>query len=61
MGFIPGSVGETSTFLILIGAAILIFTKIASWRIILSAFVGAAVMGLIFQSSSCRRYYYRVE
>ncbi|MEJ6675124.1 MAG: NADH:ubiquinone reductase (Na(+)-transporting) subunit B [Polaribacter sp.] len=48
MGFIPGSVGETSTFLILIGAAILIFTKIASWRIILSAFVGAAVMGLIF-------------
>ena len=48
MGFIPGSVGETSTFLILIGAAILIFTKIASWRIILSAFVGAAVMGLIY-------------
>ena len=48
MGFIPGSVGETSTFLILVGAAILIFTKIASWRIILSAFVGAAVMGLIF-------------
>jgi Na+-transporting NADH:ubiquinone oxidoreductase subunit B len=48
MGFIPGSVGETSTFLILIGAAILIFTKIASWRIILSAFVGAAVMGIIF-------------
>ncbi len=48
MGFIPGSVGETSTFLILIGAAILIFTKIGSWRIILSAFLGAAVMGLIF-------------
>ena len=48
MGFIPGSVGETSTFLILIGAAILIFTKIGSWRIILSAFVGAAVMGIIF-------------
>ena len=48
MGFIPGSVGETSTFLILVGAAILIFTKIGSWRIILSAFVGAAVMGLIF-------------
>ena len=48
MGFIPGSVGETSTFLILVGAAILIFTKIGSWRIILSAFVGAAVMGIIF-------------
>jgi Na+-transporting NADH:ubiquinone oxidoreductase subunit B len=48
MGFIPGSVGETSTFLILIGAAILVFTKIGSWRIILSTFIGAAVMGLIF-------------
>ena len=47
-GFIPGSVGETSTFLILVGAAFLIFSKIGSWRIILSTFVGAAVMGLIF-------------
>jgi Na+-transporting NADH:ubiquinone oxidoreductase subunit B len=48
MGFIPGSVGETSTLLILLGAAFLIFTKIGSWRIIISTFVGAAVMGLIF-------------
>jgi Na+-transporting NADH:ubiquinone oxidoreductase subunit B len=48
MGFIPGSVGETSTLLILLGAAFLIFTKIGSWRIIVSTFVGAAVMGLIF-------------
>jgi Na+-transporting NADH:ubiquinone oxidoreductase subunit B len=48
MGFIPGSVGETSTFLILLGAAFLIFTKVGSWRIILSTFAGAAVMGLIF-------------
>ncbi len=48
LGFIPGSVGETSTLLILLGAAILIFTKIGSWRIILSTFIGAAVMGLIF-------------
>jgi len=47
-GFIPGSVGETSTLLILLGAAILVFTKIGSWRIILSTFIGAAVMGLIF-------------
>lgn len=47
-GFIPGSVGETSTFLILIGAAFLIFTKIGSWRIIVSTFIGAAVMGVIF-------------
>ena len=48
MGFIPGSVGETSTFLILLGAAFLIFTKIGSWRIIVSTFLGAAVMGFIF-------------
>ena len=48
MGFIPGSVGETSTFLIILGAAFLIFTKVGSWRIILSTFAGAAVMGLIF-------------
>ena len=47
-GFIPGSVGETSAFLILVGAAILIFTKIGSWRIIVSTFIGAAVMGFIF-------------
>ena len=49
-GFIPGSIGETSTFLILLGAAFLIFTKIGSWRIIVSTFVGAAVMGLIFNA-----------
>ncbi|WP_159022704.1 NADH:ubiquinone reductase (Na(+)-transporting) subunit B [Formosa sp. L2A11] len=47
-GFIPGSVGETSTFLILLGALFLIFTKIGSWRIMLSAVVGALTMGLIF-------------
>ena len=47
-GFIPGSVGETSTFLILLGAAFLIFTKIGSWRIIVSTFLGAAAMGMIF-------------
>ena len=47
-GFIPGSVGETSTLLILLGAAILVFTKIGSWRIILSTFLGAAAMGIIF-------------
>ncbi|MBE7647205.1 NADH:ubiquinone reductase (Na(+)-transporting) subunit B [Tenacibaculum finnmarkense] len=47
-GFIPGSVGETSTFLILLGALFLIFTKIGSWRIMLSAVIGALVMGFIF-------------
>ncbi len=47
-GFIPGSVGETSTLLILLGGLFLIFTKIGSWRIMLSASLGAIVMGLIF-------------
>ncbi|MBP92703.1 MAG: NADH:ubiquinone reductase (Na(+)-transporting) subunit B [Flavobacteriaceae bacterium] len=47
-GFIPGSVGETSTLLILLGGLFLIFTKIGSWRIMVSSVVGALVMGLIF-------------
>ena len=47
-GFIPGSVGETSTFLILLGGLFLIFSKIASWRIMLSAVLGSLAMGLIF-------------
>ncbi|QNJ96884.1 NADH:ubiquinone reductase (Na(+)-transporting) subunit B [Constantimarinum furrinae] len=47
-GFIPGSVGETSTLLILLGGLFLIFTKIGSWRIMLSSVIGALVMGLIF-------------
>lgn len=48
LGFIPGSIGETSTLACLIGAAILIITGIGSWRIIVSTFTGAFVMGLIF-------------
>lgn len=47
-GFIPGSIGETSTFLILLGGLFLIFTKIGSWRIMLSSVLGALVMGFIF-------------
>jgi len=47
-GFIPGSVGETSKLLIILGALVLIFTKIGSWRIIISTIIGALVMGLIF-------------
>ena len=47
-GIIPGSVGETSTLLILLGALFLIFTKIGSWRIMLSSVIGALVLGLIF-------------
>ena len=47
LGLIPGSFGETSTLCILIGALILLFTGIASWRIVLSVFAGGAAMALI--------------
>ena len=47
LGLIPGSVGETSTLCILIGAAILLITGIASWRIMFSVFAGGLIMGAI--------------
>ena len=50
-GFIPGSIGETSVIAIAIGAVILLWTGIASWRTMLSVFVGGAVMGLLFQQT----------
>jgi Na+-transporting NADH:ubiquinone oxidoreductase subunit B len=50
MGYIPGSVGETSVLMILIGAAFLLFSGIASWRIMLSCLVGAALMGMLFNA-----------
>lgn len=49
-GVIPGSIAETSTICILAGALVLILTKVGSWRIILSGFIGAAVMALIFNA-----------
>ena len=48
IGFIPGSVGETSLIAILIGAFILLFTGIGSWRIILSTFIGGYLTALLF-------------
>lgn len=50
-GFIPGSIGETSVIAIAIGALILLWAGIASWRTMLSVFVGGAVMALLFQST----------
>ncbi len=47
-GLIPGSISETSTICILAGALLLILTKVGSWRIIFSGFIGAACMALIF-------------
>jgi Na+-transporting NADH:ubiquinone oxidoreductase subunit B len=50
MGYVPGSVGETSVLMILIGAALLLFAGIASWRIMISCLLGAALMGLLFNA-----------
>ncbi|MBL4753212.1 MAG: NADH:ubiquinone reductase (Na(+)-transporting) subunit B [Flavobacteriales bacterium] len=50
LGFMPGSVGETSTLACLIGGLILLVTGIGSWRIMLSVFVGGAVMAMIFNA-----------
>ena len=56
LGFIPGSFGETSTLCILIGAAILLYTGIASWRTMLSVFVGGLAMGYLFQAVGLTEY-----
>lgn len=56
IGTIPGSVGETSTLAILIGAAILLATGIGSWKIILSVFAGGAAMGLLFNAAGVNAY-----
>ena len=48
LGTIPGSIGETSTLAILIGAVILLYTGVASWRVMLSVFAGGYLMGLLF-------------
>ena len=50
LGFIPGSFGETSTLCILLGGALLLYTGIASWRTMLSVFVGGLAMGALFQA-----------
>lgn len=47
LGFIPGSVGETSVLMCLIGAGLLLWTGVASWRIMISFFFGGFVMASI--------------
>ena len=51
-GLIPGSIGETSTFCVLLGALLLLLTNVASWRIMLSVFVGGFLMSLAFEPVS---------
>ncbi|MEA4937597.1 MAG: NADH:ubiquinone reductase (Na(+)-transporting) subunit B [Paludibacter sp.] len=48
VGLIPGSVGETSVIAILIGAVILLFTGVASWKTMFSVFAGGTLMALVF-------------
>ncbi len=56
LGFIPGSFGETSTLAILIGAVILLGAGIASWRTMVSVFVGGLAMGYLFQALGVTEY-----
>ena len=56
LGFIPGCVGETSTLAILIGAAILLFTGVASWRTMSFVFIGGLAMGYFFQALGVTTY-----
>lgn len=56
MGWIPGSIGETSTLMALLGAAILIGTGVASWKIIVSGFAGAYIMGLVLNIFAVNEY-----
>ncbi len=48
IGAIPGSIGETSTLAILIGAALLIFTGVGSWKVMFSVAAGGYLMALLF-------------
>jgi Na+-transporting NADH:ubiquinone oxidoreductase subunit B len=50
LGFIPGSLGETSTLACLFGAIVLTVTGIASWRIMVSVLIGALGLSFIFNS-----------
>ncbi|MCC8035113.1 MAG: NADH:ubiquinone reductase (Na(+)-transporting) subunit B [Rikenellaceae bacterium] len=50
VGTIPGSIGETSVIAILLGAALLLFTGVASWRIMTSVFAGGLLIGLLFNA-----------
>ena len=56
IGLIPGSPGETSMIAILIGAAILLITGVASWRVMLSVFAGGLAMGTLAHAFPCSTY-----
>ena len=51
MGFVPGSIGETSTLMCIIGAVVLIATGVGSWRVMLSMVLGGLVMAWVLESA----------
>jgi Na+-transporting NADH:ubiquinone oxidoreductase subunit B len=52
LGTIPGSVGETSVLAILLGAAVLLFSGVGSWRVMLTVLLGGAAMGLLLNATA---------
>ncbi len=56
IGTIPGSVGETSVLMVLLGAVILIVTGVGSWKIMVSVFAGGAFMGVLLNMFSVNDY-----
>ena len=56
IGIIPGSTCETSVIAIVLGATLLLFTGIASWRIMLSVILGGGLMGLLFNAIGANEY-----
>lgn len=55
-GFIPGSIGETSVIAILIGAALLLYTGIASWKIMVSFVLGGLAVGMLANAGAINPY-----
>lgn len=56
MGWVPGSMGETSAFACLLGALFLVISKVGSWRIMLSMFLGMVATTLLFNAVAVNSY-----
>jgi Na+-transporting NADH:ubiquinone oxidoreductase subunit B len=56
VGFIPGSIGETSKIAILIGAVILLWTRVGSWKIMFSTLLGGLFMGYLLNIFAVNSY-----
>ena len=56
IGLMPGCVGETSVIAIALGALVLLVSGVASWRTMVSVFVGGLAMGLLFNAIGANAY-----